>query len=203
MTLTAIAAGYRNGVKTFNLTVNRNNLNGLVWTGYTSSNIQYGENAPSLNPPTGAPGGVPITYRYTSRTMSICTVNNTTGVLSLVGHGTCTIRLTASADHYDDKIIDQNITIGIGTMSNLVWNGYSNNNTATFPTVVPTLEAPTGAPEGVTVTYTFIAGPVDVCTIMQSTGALVLLATGTCRVRLTVSADHYRDTTIRQSVTIN
>ena len=142
VSLTASASGYRTGVRTFDLTVGEAQMSNFAWSGYSGSNTATFPIAPILVAPTGAPGGVSVTYGYVSTTMNICTVSSI-GALTLVRDGTCTIRLTVSAENYSDTIVDQNITINKGTMSGFAWNGYAGSNAATFPNA-PALVAPTG-----------------------------------------------------------
>ena len=194
--LTASATGYNSKTIDKSINVSAGNMSNLAWTGYASASVNFPDTPPSLRTPTGAPSGA--TFEYSSQTTAVCSVTSV-GVLTLVKDGTCTIRLTARATGYNDKTIDQSITIKPGEMSNLVWAGYSGNNRATFPTA-PTLSAPTGAPSGATFEYS--SQTTAVCSV-TSAGVLTLVKNGDCIIRLITRATGYKDTIITKDVTIN
>ena len=150
VTLTAHVAGYNNGVKNATVTVNPATMS-LTWTGYSSNSITFGDSL-TLNTPSSTPSNA--TFRYTSRTTNICTVANSSGAVTQVDDGTCTIRLTASVDHYSDAIKDYDITIKPKAMGTLSWSGYSNSNTTTFPSAPSLASSPSGAPSGAVWAYT-------------------------------------------------
>ena len=193
--LTASATDYRNWIKDFDITVSRANMTGLAWGGYASDSITYGDNAPVLEAPTGAPSGA--TFSYTTRTPAVCTVGSTNGALTIVGNGTCTVALTARAAGYNDRSINATVTVGLAAI-NLTWTGYSSNN-ITFGDSL-TLNAPSATPSNASFSYT--SRTTSICTVDSSSGAVTQVDDGVCTIRLTASADHYSDTTEDYNITI-
>ena len=194
------AAGYSDATVSVTVVVSAGGSALATWTGYTPSTATFGGAVPTLNSPGGAPEGVSVTYAYASTTTSVCTVSST-GALTLLSHGTCTIRLTASASNYSDTTLDRSVTVNKGTMSNLVWLGYTGNNTATFPNAPAPLDAVRG-PRGVRVTYRYTSNTENICTVVNTTGVLTLVRDGTCTITLTASAPNYIDATINRNITI-
>ena len=69
------------------------------WTGfaYSPASVTHGDTAPTVTPPTG----VQTTLSYSAAPEGVCTVDPSTGALTLVGVGECVITATAasSADY--------------------------------------------------------------------------------------------------------
>ena len=170
---------------------------GLNWTGYSSNRINFGDTL-TLNQPTADPSDA--TLRYTSNSLRICTVNSSTGAISQVDSGTCSITLTATRAGYRSESMSKSIYIARISMSSFDWDGYSNNNVGTLSSV-PTLVAPTGVPTGATFEY-YSSSP-NVCSVNSSSGALSLVATGSCNIQVTVRAKGYNAKIDRVTVTIN
>ena len=59
---------------------------------YSSSSVTYGAGSPTVVAPTGAQ--TPVTYAATPE--EVCTVNQDTGALSIVGLGNCVVRASAA-----------------------------------------------------------------------------------------------------------
>ena len=195
--LTARAAGYNDRSINATVTVGLATIN-LTWTGYSSNNITFGDSL-TLNAPSATPSNA--SFSYTSRTTNICTVNSS-GVITQVDDGTCTIRVTASVDNYSDATADYNITIDPKAMGTLTWSGYSGSNTATFPTAPSVASSPSGAPAGASFSYASMTS--GICTVDdRSSGALTLVDAGTCRVQATASANGYSDSTVSVDITVN
>ena len=75
---------------------------------YSAASVTFGDSAPTVTPPTGAPGA----FSYAAAPASVCTVDPSTGVLALVGAGTCTVTLTAaSTADYDGATYDAVVTV--------------------------------------------------------------------------------------------
>ena len=198
VTATAVANLYNDAIKTVTVVVGPGSAALATWTGYASG-ATFGQAAPALNPPGDAPGGVSVTYRYTSSTKNICTVDNTTGDLTFVRDGACTITLTASADYYNDTTIDQSVTVAKGTM-NISWSGYANSNTAIIPNA-PALIPPTGMAQGTKLAYSTTSS--SICSVNSVTGTLVLLSAGNCVVKATATALGYNNDSETATVVVS
>ena len=87
----------------------------LTGFSYSSNSMTFGDSAPTLIAPMGAVGT--LTYAATPRT--VCTVNGTTGALTIVGAGTCEVTVTAaSTDEYNEGTAKYTVTVNAaGTLS--------------------------------------------------------------------------------------
>ena len=61
---------------------------------YSAASVAFGATAPTLTAPTGARTAL----SYSSDAAAVCTVDASSGVLSIVGAGTCTVTATAASD---------------------------------------------------------------------------------------------------------
>ena len=87
----------------------------LTGFAYNPSVVTFGGAAPVLIEPTGAQGDL----SYTSDTSSVCTPDTSTGELTIVGTGTCTITITAATtDNYEEATATASVTVNpAGTLS--------------------------------------------------------------------------------------
>ena len=75
---------------------------------YNPSSIVFGDPAPVLVAPSGAQG----TLSYASNTPSVCTVEASTGALTIIRDGICTITVTAAAtDDYEGAATQSSVTV--------------------------------------------------------------------------------------------
>ena len=83
---------------------------------YNPKSIAFDDPVPELTAPTGAPG---TTIAYMSDTPLVCTVDGSTGVLTIVGDGICTITVTASeTDNYQGATAQANVSVSpAGTLA--------------------------------------------------------------------------------------
>ena len=189
--------GYRDVIKTFDVEVTKATMSSLGWSGYVENAIDYGE-TPVPTQPYGLPRGV--TFRYSTSTLDICTVNPATGEATIASDGDCVVTVTASAAKYQDATADVTLTVNPLTMTSLVWNGYSPNSVV-FGSGTPARGQPSGGPAGVT--FSYISLDENVCTVDRVTGGFTsVLDDGSCRVSLVASAIGYSDRTITTTVTI-
>ena len=141
---------------------------------YTPARIAYGDAAPLLS----APAGASTAITYTAAPASVCTVDGTTGALTVVGAGTCVVTATAAADSAEFTV-----TVVKATQT-LTGFAYS-------PAAIekgdpaPVLTAPTGAATQVT----YAAATAAACTVDGTTGKLTIVGAGTCAVTATAAAD--------------
>ena len=80
----------------------------LVGFAYSASSITYGDTAPTVTPPSG----VDTTLSYSASPESVCTVDTSTGELTIEGAGECEITATAAADsNYNEVTTSFTLTI--------------------------------------------------------------------------------------------
>ena len=83
---------------------------------YNPDGISFGDPAPQLTVPTGAPSA---TISYLTETPLVCSVHESTGSLTIVSDGTCTITVTASeTDDYEKATAQVSVTVSpAGTLA--------------------------------------------------------------------------------------
>ena len=98
----------------------------LTGFAYNPSVVTFGGAAPVLIEPTGAQGDL----SYTSDTPSVCTADTSTGELTIVGAGICTIKVSAAAtDNYEEATAQAGVTVNpVGALS-LTLNTIAGDNT--------------------------------------------------------------------------
>ena len=123
---------------------------------------------------------------YTSQTPAKCIVDSNTGRITGTAKGNCRARATVTAPGYRDGVVDINITIA--DLQRTKWTGYSASE-VTFGGTAPTLNEPTGAPDGNSdeVTIAYSSATESVCTADETTGELSLIDAGNCKIRMVSS----------------
>ena len=80
----------------------------LVGFQYSASSVSFGSTAPTVTVPTGAQ----TTLGYSAEPSTVCSVDDTSGALTLDGVGTCTITATAEAsDNYNEASVTFDVTV--------------------------------------------------------------------------------------------
>ena len=75
---------------------------------YSASSVSFGSTAPTVTVPTGAQ----TTLGYSAEPSTVCSVDDTSGALTLDGVGTCTITATAEAsDNYNEASVTFDVTV--------------------------------------------------------------------------------------------
>ena len=75
---------------------------------YSASSVSFGSTAPTVTVPTGAQ----TTLGYSAEPSTVCSVDDTSGTLTLDGVGTCTITATAEAsDNYNEASVTFDVTV--------------------------------------------------------------------------------------------
>ena len=186
-------ANYIQATADFTVTVDKGEQP-LTGFGYSPATVNFGDAAPTLTAPTGAQG----TLSYAATPAEVCTVNATSGALTLDGLGECVVTATAEETaNYIQATDDFTVTVAKGEQP-LTGFGYS-PATVNFGDAAPTLTAHTGA-QG---TLSYAATPAEVCTVNPSTGALALVGTGTCTITATAEGtDNYNEGTATATVTV-
>ena len=82
---------------------------------YSASSVAFGSAAPTVT----APGGVETTVSYSATPLTVCTVEPTSGTLTLEGVGSCVITATAAGtDDYNEATATFTVTVqAVGTLS--------------------------------------------------------------------------------------
>ena len=143
------------------------------------------------------------TISYSSSTTPVCTVNSSSGVVTFVDEGTCSISssITAnsgyaakssSARSFQIEAISRTLSINAGSYSAT----YSGD--ATPPTITSTASEGSG-------TKTYSSSTTPVCTVNASSGVVTFVAAGTCTIGATigVSGRHASATASPISFTIS
>ena len=82
---------------------------------YSASSVTIGSSAPTVTAPSGAQG----TVLYSASPSSVCTVDSSTGALTLVGAGTCRITATAvSSSNYNEGTATYTVTVAAQAVDN-------------------------------------------------------------------------------------
>ena len=80
----------------------------LTGFAYSPATVTYGDTAPAVT----APGGVQTTLSYSATPVTVCTVDASTGALTLVGAGACEITATAAgAANYNEATAAFTVTV--------------------------------------------------------------------------------------------
>ena len=124
---------------------------------YSASSVAFGSAAPTVT----APGGVETTLSYSATPSTACTVNSSSGALTLAGVGNCVITATAAGtDDYNEATAT--FTVAVQAAGALVLNldtiaGDDTVNVAE-KTAGFTISGDTGSEAGVSVTVTVGTG---------------------------------------------
>ena len=120
---------------------------------YGASTVTFGSPAPTVMAPTGAQ----TTVTYTATPPNVCTVDTSTGVLTLLGVGACVITATAaSSNNYNEAMAMFTVTmLAQGTLA-LNLNTVAGDNTVNIAekTAGVTISGDTGTENGVSVSVT-------------------------------------------------
>ena len=127
------------------------------------------------------------TKSYSSSTTGICTVNASTGVVTFVSIGTCTIAASISANGSDALANASAISFEITANSRtLTINSGSYSGTYTLSATPPTITSTASAGAGL---KQYSSSTTSVCTINASTGVVTFVAAGTCTIAATIAAN--------------
>lgn len=157
----------------------------LSWAGYSPNTERIGGRV-TLRPPRVVEGPQAPRWTYVSDTARICTVDESTGALTLLERGQCQITATsAAADGYRESAVRAEVTVTDSLIPVISWDGYEPAR-ATVGETPPRLLRPSATVDGraVLVDYTFQVGEDSerdgICDVNMRSGALEALAAGTC-----------------------
>ena len=82
----------------------------LTGFAYSPATVTYGDTAPAVT----APGGVQTTLSYSATPSNVCTVDSSTGALTLEGAGSCAVTATAApSDDYNQGTAIYTVTVAV------------------------------------------------------------------------------------------
>ena len=185
VTATAMLAGRDDGTATRTLTVD---LTAPTATYVAPATLTVGTAITTITP--GTPSADITTYAVQSGTLPPgLTLDGTGGGISgtptteTAAMAVVTIRLTDTNDNPADvSLTFPAVALGSQTLTGFAYSAA----TATVGQPAPTVTAPTGQQAGSSLSYA--SSDTNICTVESSTGALTLVAAGTCAITVTASA---------------
>ena len=123
----------------------------LTGFAYSSATVTYGDTAPTVT----APGGVQTTLSYSATPATVCTVDASTGALTLVGVGACEITATAaSTADYNEATAAFTVTVQAAEVLALNLDTIAGDDTVNIAEKAAgfVISGDTGSEAGVTVT---------------------------------------------------
>ena len=162
----------------------------ITWGGYNPASTSIGGAVgiiqPRVTSPLPAPS--PVTWRFETRTTSICSVDARTGALTLLATGACQVTITASAAGYASATASAQVTVDVAPPPVISWSGYARNAVEygeTAPTILPPSATVNGRSVSPAWRYSVAPASSAVCRVNEATGALTTSSTGDCRVIVT------------------
>ena len=122
----------------------------LTGFAYSSDSVTFGDTAPTLTEPSGAVGAL----SYTATPSTVCSVNATTGALTIAGVGNCAVTATAAGtDHYNEATAMYTVTVNAAGTLSLNLNAMAGDGTVNIAekTAGFSISGDTGTEAGVTV----------------------------------------------------
>ncbi len=170
-----------------------------ITTSYSSSYL-FNASIPSVSATASAGSG---SISYTSLTQGVCTVNVSTGVVSIVDDGVCTVRAAIASDGTYVSATSTTASFTVNRISRSISidvNSYSSSYT--LPATGPTLQSVVSAGGG---SVTFTSSNSSVCQVGVSTGVVTFLGGGTCTLTASVVASgaYAAATSPSVSITVN
>ena len=125
---------------------------------YSSNSITFGDSAPTVTAPPSAVG----TLSYTATPAEVCTVDETSGALTIVGAGACEVTVTAaSTDEYNEAAATYTVTVNAAGTLSLNLDTIATDDTVNIAekTAGFSISGDTGTEAGVTVSVAVGAQP--------------------------------------------
>ena len=130
----------------------------LTGFAYSSASVAFGGTAPAVT----APGGVQTTLSYSATPTTVCTVDASTGALTLMGVGACNITATAAgAANYNEATAAFTVTVAAAGALALNLDTIAGDDTVNIAEKAAgvTISGDTGTESGVSVTVTVGSTP--------------------------------------------
>jgi hypothetical protein len=138
---------------------------------------------------TYAEGSALGTISFASTSTGVCTVNSSTGLITFVTAGTCTVTADAATttNYLDSGTTTFSLTIGKGSQSVAFYTSgtYTTTTTSNSVSYSPSGTYQTYAEGSALGTISFASTSTGVCTVNSSSGLITFVTAGTC----TVTAD--------------
>ncbi len=148
---------------------------------YTSTYV-YTSTPPTL---TSTPSAGTGTKTYSSSTTGVCTIDSSTGVVTFVSPGTCTLGASIEANGGYNTATASTISFSITAASRtLTIDSGSYTSMYVFTATPPTL---TSTPSAGTGTKSFSSSTTTICTIDSVSGGVTFLKAGDCVLGATIS----------------
>lgn len=140
------------------------------------------------------------TIVYSTSTSNVCSVNPSTGSVSPISVGTCTVKANIASDgtYLDATTSDTSFSITRLARS-LTIDPTSFTSSYTMPVTGPTLQANVSAGPG---SITYASSTSSVCQVGASTGAVVFVGGGTCLITASVTASGDYEAAVSPAVSI-
>ena len=125
----------------------------LTGFAYSPATVTYGDTAPAVT----APGGVHTTLSYSATPATVCTVDPSSGALTLAGVGECVITATAApSDDYNQGTATYTVTVAAAGTLALTLDAIATDNTVNIAEKAAgfAISGATGSEGGVSVTVT-------------------------------------------------
>jgi hypothetical protein len=126
------------------------------------------------------------TKSYTSLTTGVCTINSSSGLVSFVSVGTCTISASITADGLFTDAFATPVSFSISSVNRtLVIDEESFQNNYSYSATPPTLTTTLSAGDG---DINFSSATPEVCTVGALTGTVFFVSVGVCEIYAEISA---------------
>ena len=208
ITLTLTADGYSDKSYTYpDITVAKGEQV-LTWaTPYSVSTMTVANTVSKADTPTNSVTNGGGDLDYSTNNSAYCTVNNSGTVTAKAGGlgRDCVVKAKylMNSNYNESNTIRHTMRINAASWGTWGWDGYSDNTPQYGDTM--TLRAPTINPpvDGVTWTYTTTSNSCTVVRTGDNAGALTLLRTGTCIIKIAPSKSGYKTVSRSRSVYIS
>ena len=140
----------------------------LTGFAYSSASVTFGGTAPTVT----APSGVQTTLFYSATPSDVCTVDSSTGALTLAGVGSCAVTATAaSSANYNEATAAFTVTVAAAGALALNLDAIATDNTVNIAEKAAgfTISGDTGSEAGVSMTVT--VGGTELTATSAATGA--------------------------------
>ena len=145
--------------------------------------MTFGDTAPTVTVPSGARGAL----SYSATPLAVCTVEPSSGALTIVGAGDCEVTVTAAVTA-DYEVATAMFTVAVAKGAQPLTGFRYSAASVTFGDTAPAVTVPSGAQGALS----YSATPLAVCTVGPGSGALTIVGAGDCEVTVTaaVTADY-------------
>ena len=107
---------------------------------YSASSVTFGDTAPTVTVPSGARGAL----SYSAMPATVCTVDRSSGALTIVGAGDCEVTVTAAVTA-DYEVATEMFTVAVAKGAQTLTGFRYSAASVTFGDTAPAVTAPSGA----------------------------------------------------------